>query len=168
MKQQYIDEMEKIIDEEIEIYSNIEQSVIDKREILVKAKVEELKKIDTRLIEQATDLEKVLLKRRKTSKDMGCNNITLKDLIEKTKDIDTVQSKRFSDKQTRLKKIVENIRKVNEINTALVKHSLIIVEKSIKAIMNVAAPETASYGMDGKATKKINPNVIISSIEKEA
>ena len=129
MKQQYIDEMEKIIDEEIEIYSNIEQSVIDKREILVKAKVEELKKIDTRLIEQATDLEKVLLKRRKTSKDMGCNNITLKDLIEKTKDIDTVQSKRFAYKQTRLKKIVENIRKVNEINTALVKHSLIIVEK---------------------------------------
>ena len=62
MKQQYIDEIEKIIDEEIEIYSNIEQSVIDKREILVKAKVEELKKIDTRLIEQATDLEKVLLK----------------------------------------------------------------------------------------------------------
>lgn len=163
---QYIDEMEKIIDEEIEIYSSIQKSVTDKREILVRAKIEELKDIDTKLIEQATELEKVLLKRRQTSLDMGATNITLKELIEKTKDIDKAQSERFSEKKEKLKDITVQIKKINEINTALVKHSLLIVEKSIKAIMNVAVPETSSYGMNGKAKKNINSD--ISSIIQEA
>ncbi len=165
---QYINQMEETIEKEISLYSDIKKSVVDKREILMSGNIENLKIVDTKLIEQATELEKVLMQRRNISSNLGNPNMSLKEIIEEAKKVDEDQSRRFSQKREELRDIASQIQKINDTNTALIKHSLLIVEKSIKTVMDVAAPETSSYGMNGKATKNSNQSIRISSVIQEA
>ena len=123
------------------IYGKLKEALLVKKEALIKKNLENLNKADD---------EKVVL----------CEKISKFD-IEKIKN-------NFTDEQKQeLKKLACEIKKIQENNEILIKHSLSVINDILSGILNIAQSENNSYDSQGKSL--INKESLdISSITEEA
>jgi len=159
-------ELEKILDREIEAYSKLEKYIIDKKESLINGDIEKLRDIDCEIeiITSITgDLES---KRSEVSSRFGDENLSLKEIIERIEEEDKV--KNITNRRSKLKNLVDNIQRQNNINAKLIEHSLKLVEFSVNSIANALLPEMSAYNNQGKIQKSRVKTEIISSVIHEA
>ncbi len=123
------------------IYGKLKEALLVKKEALIKKNLENLNKADD---------ETVVL----------CGKIAKFD-IEKIKN-------NFTDEQKQeLKKLACEIKKIQENNEILIKHSLSVINDILSGILNIAQSENNSYDSQGKSL--INKESLdISSITEEA
>ena len=123
------------------IYGKLKEALLVKKEALIKKNLENLNKADD---------ETVVL----------CGKISKFD-IEKIKN-------NFTDEQKQeLKKLACEIKKIQENNEILIKHSLSVINDILSGILNIAQSENNSYDSQGKSL--INKESLdISSITEEA
>ncbi len=123
------------------IYGKLKEALLVKKEALIKKNLENLNKADD---------ETVVL----------CEKISKFD-IEKIKN-------NFTDEQKQeLKKLACEIKKIQENNEILIKHSLSVINDILSGILNIAQSENNSYDSQGKSL--INKESLdISSITEEA
>lgn len=164
---QHIDNIETIIDKEISAYEDIEKCVADKKKVIIKGSLDDLRDIDTLLIEHTAKAANLARARQMGSIELGNANITFKEIVQKAYDYDKDQSLRLAEKKSKLQRIIDNINKVNIINEKLLKQSLFIVEKTLGMILQTAVPEADSYNNTGRKNK-LNENYKMSSISTEA
>lgn len=153
-------ELEKILNQEIEAYSKLEEYINGKKEYLIKGDIAKIKTVDIELEKYNGIIEKLEEKR----KEIYPANITLKEIIEKIENKE--QADRISEQKNKIKRFVLNIQKLNKINIELLKHSLKMIENSIVFIANVLVPEGSAYNKKGlsKTVKNISN---FSSVEHE-
>jgi len=154
-------ELEKLLNEEIEAYSKLEEYITDKKNCLISGDMTKVQSIDSELQKYNCAIEKLKEKRS----EIYPENLTLKQII------DRIENKEHANKilslRLKIKGIVTNIQKQNTISTELIKHSLKVIENSIISIANVLVPEGSAYNKNGTAQKRDNiPH--LSSIEHEA
>ncbi len=159
--QKEILELEKILEQEIDACSKLEQYIGHKKEYLIKGDIEGVMKVDCELEKYNCALEELEEKRLQLYPDKK----TLSEIIEtieekkKAQDIEKLKDK--------LNEVLKNTQKQNYHSAELIKHSLKIIESSITSIVNVLVPENSSYNSRGKVIKDESAQTI-SSIVHEA
>ena len=161
--QKEIFELEKLLNEEIEAYSEIEKYIYDKKESLIKCDIEKLKDIDCNLEEYTCLIANIESKRKNVTSKINNENMTLQEIILKIEDKN--QAQRFLTTGEKIKNLVSNIKEQNNICNSLIQHGLKLVEFSINSIASALVPESSSYNRMGK-TKQHQSQV--SSIIQEA
>lgn len=123
------------------IYSELKEILILKKNAIIKKKLDELSKID----------EECLV------------------LLEKISKADVQNSaKEFNIQQKdELKKLAQEIKKIEESNEILINHSLNVINNTLSGILNIAQSDKCSYNAKGK-TLGDSESINISSITEEA
>jgi hypothetical protein len=155
-----VQELEKILNQEIEAYQKLEEYINEKNNYLVKSDIEKVKEIDVELEKYNFAVKKLEQKR----KDIYPDNLTLKEIIDRIEDKE--QADNISNLRGQIKEIIPKVQKKNKINQELLKFSLKLVENSLTSIANVIAPEGAAYTRQG-ASKTRTSILSISSVDHE-
>lgn len=153
-------ELERILNQEIEAYSKLEEYISGKKNYLINNDMEKIKVVDTELQKYNCIVEKLEEKRKQISPD----NSTLKQIIERIENKE--QANKISTLRDKIKNLSSNIQKQNIINMELLKHSLKIIENSIVVIANALVPEGSAYNQKG-AIKTEKRLFDLSSVEHE-
>ncbi len=153
--------MENLIDtleEESVLYEELLILSQKKTPIIVSGNIENLTKItdeEQLVVDKISVLEK---KRETVTKDIADvlnkdpESIKLTNLIELLGK-QPKEQKKLSEVRDRLREAVGNVRKINEHNQDLIRHSLEMVEFDLNMIQSMRqAPETANYGRSGYGT----------------
>ena len=85
-------ELENLIDSEIEQYKTIEKLYVEKKEILLHAKSDELLKIDAKILDVVQNISNISAKRKEVSEKLGIMTPSLSEIIGllRTKDPESV------------------------------------------------------------------------------
>jgi len=166
MIQTKINELEQIIDEEIQEYKEIEALYKDKREVLIQSRANDLKDIDEQILSRLERLKISAKRKHSVSKHFGKETISLSEIIEKTKAHNLQQAQRFLQKQEELGGIERSLSRLDKTNQALLKHGMVLVDKTMKIIVNACIPTQDNYNNKGKNQNQ--EHLQISSIIEEA
>lgn len=160
-------ELEEIIDDQINIYSKIEKCVMDKKEVLVKGDIDSLRMLDQKIETYISKIEKLENKRQSVYSNLGKSDSTLREIIDSVSD--DKKSQNLGIKLDSLRETIMNIKKYNDMNAQLIKHSLKLIEHSVFSIANVLMPESSTYNNYGRVkSSSKNLNMTISSVNQEA
>lgn len=153
-------ELEKILEQEINACSKLEQYITDKKDFLVKGDIEGIMNVDLKLEKYNSAVEKLEEKRQQLYPAKTSLNEIIDSIKEKNK------TYRLKNMKNKLNNMLVNAQKQNNINSELIKYSLKIVESSISSIVNVLVPENSSYNSKGKIMKEETGETISSIIHE--
>lgn len=153
-------ELEKILEQEINACSKLEQYITDKRDFLVKGDMQGIITADMEMEKYNAAIEKLEEKRKQIYPD----NFTLSEIIERVEEKN--KAAHITSLKDKLNELLGSIQKKNKINAELIKHSLKIIENSINSISSVLIPESVSYNYKGKVARDENSQVISSIIHE--
>ncbi len=159
--QKEIMELEKILEQEIDACSKLEQYICDKKDYLIKGDIKGIIEVDSKLETYNSAIEKLEEKRQELYPDKSSLREIIAGVEEKSR-ADYLESLR-----KKLSELLVNSQKQNNINAELIKHSLTIIESSITSIVNALVPENSYYNSQGK-TIKDESSQSISSVIHEA
>ena len=166
MIQEQIKTLENIIDKEIDGYKDIEKLYMDKKEILIHGKSEELMNVDEKIMNAYKGLNNSLEARRVVMKSMEMPTFSMTDLINKIKSADEEAAKNFEAKKTEENKLAQRIFELDRVNLELIKHGMHVTNKTLEIIIRGLKPITNEYNQKGQnITKK---QLEMSSIIEEA
>lgn len=160
--QESIKELEKILNEQIDIYSDMENKIAQKKEILVKGDLECLKNIDNDIETLVQSINKLEYKRSRLleiNKDLKYKNLSqIAEALPKN------EAKSILSTKEKLNKVLTNIKRLNDINAELIIHSIKLVQHTATLIGNTLNPEGSAYNRNGKIYKNNSINSSISSV----
>lgn len=166
MIQEQIKTLENIIDKEIDGYKDIEKLYMDKKEILIHGKSEELMNVDEKIMNAYKGLNNSLEARRVVMKSMEMPTFSMTDLINKIKSADEEAAKNFEAKKTEANKLAQRIFELDRINLELIKHGMHVTNKTLEIIIRGLKPITNEYNQKGQNITK--EQLEMSSIIEEA
>ncbi len=158
--QKEILELEKILEQEIDACSKLEQYIVDKKNFLVKGDIEGIMNTDNELEKYNSAIEKLEEKRLQLYPDKS----SLKEIIDNIEEKNKAQH--LEKLRVKLNDLLTNTQKQNNINAELIKHSLTIIESSIASIVNVLVPENSYYNSKGRVIKDESSSTISSVIHE--
>ena len=158
-------EIEKMLEDEIDLITEMEKRLSRKRELLVMGEIDLLAENDEKIADCENFLEKLMNKRTEYGKKLGYEKPTLTEIINKTMLIDKELAHRLISKKLRINNTIEKINKTNSINDELIKHGISLVQSSIRLIAKTVNPEVTTYNNHGKTNSRRNN---VSSIVREA
>ena len=166
MIQEQIKTLENIIDKEIDGYKDIEKLYLDKKEILIHGKSDELMAVDEKIMNAYKGLNNSLEARKVIMKSMDMPTFSMTDLINKIKSADEEAAKKFEIKKTETNKLAQIIFELDRINLELIKHGMHITNKTLEVIIKALKPITNEYNQKGQNITK--EQLEMSSIIEEA
>lgn len=166
MIQEQIKTLENIINKEIDGYKDIEKLYMDKKEILIHGKSEELMNVDEKIMNAYKGLNNSLEARRVVMKSMEMPTFSMTDLINKIKSADEEAAKNFESKKTEANKLAQRIFELDRVNLELIKHGMHVTNKTLEIIIRGLKPITNEYNQKGQNITK--EQLEMSSIIEEA
>ena len=154
-----IPELENLIDSEIEQYKTIEKLYVEKKEILLHAKSDELLKIDAKILDVVQNISNISAKRKEVSEKLGIMTPSLSEIIGllRTKDPESVP--RFEQKQKTVRELSKKISELERANLELTKHGLQFTNKTLEAILKGASLNNQEYNEHGKSVQAELPEM---------
>lgn len=118
------------------------------------------------------ELKEVLLNKKEAiiKKDLEALNATDEAtmvLLEKINKFDILNNDFSQEEKEELKKLGEEVKKIQENNEILIKHSLNVINNILSGILNIAQNEKTSYNSKGAGCQN-SESLDISSITEEA
>ncbi|HIU85594.1 TPA: flagellar export chaperone FlgN [Candidatus Spyradomonas excrementavium] len=152
-------ELENLIDSEIEQYKTIEKLYVEKKEILLHAKSDELLKIDAKILDVVQNISNISAKRKEVSEKLGIMTPSLSEIIGllRTKDPESVP--RFEQKQKTVRELSKKISELERANLELTKHGLQFTNKTLEAILKGASLNNQEYNEQGKSVQAELPEM---------
>ena len=166
MIQEQIKTLENIINKEIDGYKDIEKLYMDKKEILIHGKSEELMNVDEKIMNAYKGLNNSLEARRVVMKSMEMPTFSMTDLINKIKSADEEAAKNIEAKKTEANKLAQRIFELDRVNLELIKHGMHVTNKTLEIIIRGLKPITNEYNQKGQNITK--EQLEMSSIIEEA
>ena len=146
----------KNLDKIIETYDKLLILFNEKREVLKKAKSDELGTIDNQILAINDTIVKLNDKQKNLSMELLGKEGSMSDFIELSK----VQSPSFEEPlMLRKVKICNNLERLvtlNNQNVELMKHGIVITNKMLETIVDAFAPQGSIYNEAGKTTDSQN------------
>jgi len=166
MIQEQIKTLENIINKEIDGYKDIEKLYMDKKEILIHGKSEELMNVDEKIMNAYKGLNNSLEARRVIMKSMEMPTFSMTDLINKIKTTDEKAAENFEIKKAEANKLAQRIFELDRVNLELIKHGMHVTNKTLEIIIRGLKPITNEYNQKGQNITK--EQLEMSSIIEEA
>lgn len=161
-----IQELENIVDNEINGYKNIEKLYVDKKEILIQGKAQELYDVDSKIEDTYKSIHNFSEARKNLSKKLNMPTFSMTDIINNLKETDKEAAVKFEQKKETVNKLAKKIFELEKTNLELLKHGSKITSKTLEIILRSLKPTTKEYNQKGQNIA--NEALEISSIVEEA
>ncbi len=155
----------EVIDEEIKAYEVLDELYRVKQSILVQRKIDALWDIDAQIVQETEIIKEISEKRKKVAGYLGNENITLSEVIEKAKTSNNELADKLKNQKERLNLLSSSLVLRENTNMTLVKHGLVMVQKTLDIIVETIIPQSKQYTNKGKNTG-IDKSLISSIIEE--
>ena len=141
-----------ILDKEIEAYSQLKVLFEEKRDLLKKAKSDDLGVIDNKILAQNESIVKLNNKRKTLSIELIGKDASMSEFIEFAEVNQSELKEAFMLRKVKICNILDQLVLLNNQNVELIKHGIIITDKMLETIINAFAPQGSIYNGAGKTT----------------
>ena len=142
----------KILDKEIEAYSMLKDLFEEKRELLKKAKSDDLGVIDNKILAQNDAIVKLNNSRKNLSIELMNKDGSMSEFIEFAEANQPDQKEALLLRKVKICNNIEQLALLNNQNVELIKHGIIITNKMLETVVNAFAPQGSIYNGAGKTT----------------
>ena len=151
MKEQF-QKLISILDKEIEAYSQLKNLFEEKRELLKKAKSDDLGVVDNKILAQNESIVKLNNIRKSISMELLGKDGSMSDFIEFAEANLPDQKEALLLRKVKICNNLDQLVLLNNQNVELIKHGIIITDKMLETIVNAFAPQGSIYNGAGKTT----------------
>lgn len=155
-----------VIDEEIQAYETLDELYNIKQSILVQRKSDALWDIDSQILREAEIIKEINKKRKDVAKYLGNEDITLSEVIEKAKASNNNLVDKLKKQKEKLNLLSNSLALREKTNLTLIKHGLIMVQKTLDIIVDTMMPQSKQYNKKGENIEM--DKSLLSSIVEEA
>ena len=141
-----------ILDKEIEAYSRLKDLFEEKKELLKKAKSDDLGVIDNKILAINNSIVKLNNARKSASMELIGKDGSMSDFIEFAEVNQPDQKEALLLRKVKICNNIEQLALLNNQNMELIKHGMIITNKMLETIVNAFAPQGSIYNGAGKTT----------------
>ena len=142
----------KILDQEIEAYSELKDLFEEKKELLKKAKSDDLGVVDNKILAKNSSIVKLNNIRKNFSIELLNKDGSMSDFIELAEVNCPEVKEELLLRKVKICNIFEQLALLNNQNMELIKHGMIITDKMLETIVNAFAPQGSIYNGAGKTT----------------
>lgn len=139
-----------ILDKEIKAYSELKDLFAEKREILKKAKPDDLGILDNKILALNEIVTKLNKSRNSISKKFGEENANMSRYIQLAEELSPEFVDALKERKVKICNIIPQIMLLNQQNVELLKHGIVISNKMLETIINAFAPQGSYYNGAGK------------------
>lgn len=152
----YKDQFQKLItilDKEIAAYSQLKNLFEEKRELLKKAKSDDLGVVDNKILAQNSLIVKLNASRKKLSMEFMNKDASMSEFIEFAEVNQPDQKEALMLRKVKICNILDQLVLLNNQNVELIKHGITITNKMLESIVSAFAPQGSNYNGAGKTTE---------------
>ena len=139
-----------ILDKEIKEYTNLKDLFAQKREILKKAKSDDLGVLDNKILAQHEKITKLNKSREEIAVNLLGKNANMSEFIEFAQNNAPEYTEGLTERKVKICNIIPEIVLLNQQNVELLKHGIIITNKMLETIVDAFAPQGSYYNGAGK------------------
>lgn len=161
-----LEQFKDTIDDEIKEYEAMNELYTLKQAVLIQGKSDALWDVDAKITEKINTLKKITYKRKAVARYLGDENLTMTEAIDKAKSANDSIAEKLQSQKTKLNMLSKTISLQEETNMKLIKHGLVMAEKSIQIIFSTVSPAPNQYDKLGKNVG--NEKMRISSVVEDA
>ena len=141
-----------ILDKEIDAYSKLKDLFEEKRELLKKAKSDDLGVVDNKILATNNTIVKLNATRQTLSVELLGKDGSMSDFISFVEANMPEQKEALMLRKVKICNILDQLVLLNNQNVELIKHGIIITDKMLETIINAFAPQGSIYNGAGKTT----------------
>lgn len=141
-----------ILDKEIEAYLKLKDLFEEKRDLLKKAKSDDLGIIDNKILAQNESIVKLNNLRKNISIELLNKDASMSEFISFAEENFPEQKESLMLRKVKICNILDQLVLLNNQNVELIKHGIIITDKMLETIVNAFAPQGSNYNGAGKTT----------------
>ena len=151
MDKTLFEELIKILDKEIIAYTRLKDLFEEKREMLKKAKSDDLGVLDNKIIALNNNIVKLNKSRQEIAvKILGKEDANMSEFIEFSEKEAPEFTEGLKERKVKICNIIPEITLLNNQNVELLKHGIIITNKMLETIIDAFAPQGSYYNGAGK------------------
>lgn len=151
MKEQF-QKLINILDKEIEAYEKLKILFEEKKELLKKAKSDDLGVIDNKILAQNEVIVKLNNMRKTLSMEMLNKDASMSEFIELAEVHQPDLKEALLLRKVKICNNFEQLALLNNQNVELIKHGLTMTNKMLETIVNAFVPQGSIYNGSGKTT----------------
>ena len=141
-----------ILDKEIEAYEKLKDLFEEKKELLKKAKSDDLGVVDNKILALNDSIVKLNTSRKNLSMELLGKDGCMSDFISFAEANQPDQKEALLLRKVKICNIFDELALLNNQNMELLKHGIIITNKMLETIVNAFAPQGSIYNGAGKTT----------------
>ena len=134
-----------ILDKEIEAYSQLKNLFEEKRELLKKAKSDDLGVVDNKILAQNESIVKLNNIRKSISMELLGKDGSMSDFIEFAEVNQPDQKEALLLRKVKICNNLDQLVLLNNQNVELIKHGITITNKMLETVVNAFAPQGSIY-----------------------
>ena len=142
-----------LIDKEIEAYEKLKDLFEEKKELLKKAKSDDLGVLDNKILAQNEAIVKLNNARKNASIELLNKDGSMSEFIEFAEVNQPDQKEALMLRKDKICNISEQLMILNNQNVELIKHGITITDKMLETIVSAFAPQGSIYNGAGKTTE---------------
>ena len=142
----------KILDKELEAYTQLRDLFQEKKELLKKAKSDDLGIVDNKILATNNTIVKLNKLRQDVSIELIGKDGCMTDFIEFAEQNQPDLKEALLLRKVKICNIFEGLALLNNQNMELIKHGIVITNKMLETIVNAFAPQGSIYNGAGKTT----------------
>ena len=141
-----------ILDKELEAYTQLRDLFQEKKELLKKAKSDDLGVVDNRILATNNTIVKLNKARQTLSVELIGKDGCMSDFIEFAENNSLDEKEALVLRKVKICNIIEELTLLNNQNVELIKHGIVITNKMLETVVNAFAPQGSIYNGAGKTT----------------
>ena len=141
-----------ILDKELEAYTKLKDLFEEKRELLKKAKSDDLGVLDNKILAINDLIVKLNNTRKNISMELLNKDGCMSDFIEFAEVNVPEQKEALILRKVKICNIIKELTLLNNQNVELIKHGITITNKMLETIVNAFAPQGSIYNGAGQTT----------------
>ena len=142
----------KILDKELEAYTQLRDLFQEKKELLKKAKSDDLGVVDNKILATNNTIVKLNKLRQDASVELIGKDGCMSDFIEFAEQNQPDLKEALSLRKVKICNVLNELVLLNNQNVELIKHGIVITNKMLETVVNAFAPQGSIYNGAGKTT----------------
>ena len=150
MTQEKFQNLINILDKEIVAYTELKDLFSQKRELLKKAKSDDLGVVDNKILALNEKITKLNKSRQTLAMELVGKDANMSEFIEFAEQNTPEYKEALVERKVKICKLIPEITLLNNQNVELLKHGMIITNKMLETIIDAFAPQGSYYNGAGK------------------
>ena len=144
----------EVLDKEIKAYTELKELFEEKRELLKKAKSDDLGVLDNKILALNTKIKELNNSRKNIGEEITGKECNMSEFIEFAEQNAPDFVTQLEDRKVKICKLIPEITLLNNQNVELLKHGIIITNKMLDTIIDAFAPQGSYYNETGKTDNR--------------